>query len=148
MIRPLRSLLLLAACTAPAMFAQYATPVRDVDQVSRKERVYLNAGLISFGISAGNSYRCLDLYTVPANKKFVLQFYSVHIQIPVGQVLSMVNVGSGFTNSFFVAPQLSGSTASDQYYSLTQPLGAVYLPGETISNCVFRDGGTNGEQAA
>lgn len=89
-------------------FAQYSTPMRDVENPARTPVTVSTNATLSPGIggSFGN-----PIYTVPAGKRLVLEFVAVNCTSPGGGRANLINIG--------VIQALGGGSFTTRSFALT-----------------------------
>jgi hypothetical protein len=115
--------------------------VRDVDRTMEPAFGNNSCSFDSFG-------RCIvDLYTVPGDKRVVIEHLSGQFFLPAGQSLSGAQVVHGFPGGSYSAPiehlvpQLIGNPNGNQLFAANHQTRLYFGPGETIRLQVYKDFG-------
>jgi hypothetical protein len=122
-----RSMLVGAFCSLP-LLAQYSQPIHDVDNSARQP--YTDGTQFSGGF--------VNLTTVPAGKRLVIESISFEAFLPTGHLayLRVGTVQSGvFSNVYSVVPgvKLLSSTVTVDYVGNSVPLKMYVNPGAALS---------------
>jgi hypothetical protein len=98
-----------------------------------------------FTIHDGTSgSQLVDLLTVPDGKRFVLEDYSGHANLPIGQGLTLVPVHLGLGNEVDVTPAFTGTSAGGgDEFSWGRTARAYAEAGTTVSVGAQRSGTAN-----
>lgn len=121
-------------------------PVRDVDNPARQPFQVQGEGAFAFSTTFSTT-----VFTVPANKRLVIQFASALVNVPVGQKVRLRVGKLGGGGAAFLVATLQGTftpiaTPAD-FYTASQPMLLYAEAGDFITVTAIRDS-TTGNGAA
>jgi hypothetical protein len=114
-------------------------PVRDADEPARTAFQAMGSGDFDFG----SNQTTIDLTTVPAGKRLVIQYVSATMRLPNGHKFTEVSLFTAFDGnggvSLFLVPSLTASDANSDYFAASQPVFKYAGAGTLVTARLFRD---------